>query len=185
MLLLVSNQSCLTLCDPMDCSTPGPPSLTISRSLPKFMSIARCHPAISPSDAVFPFCPQSFTASGAFPMSWLFTLEEQNTGASTSASVLPMSIQILISFKTDWFEPLAVPGTLRSFLQQHSWKASILWHSKYCYYLDNNGLIPGLGRFPEGGYGNPLQYSCLENPRDRETWQATVQRIAKSWTRLK
>ena len=144
-----------------------------------------CHPAISPSDAVFPFCPQSFTASGAFPMSWLFTLEEQNTGASTSASVLPMSIQILISFKTDWFEPLAVPGTLRSFLQQHSWKASILWHSKYCYYLDNNGLIPGLGRFPEGGYGNPLQYSCLENPRDRETWQATVQRIAKSRTRLK
>ena len=36
------------------------------------------------------------------------------------------------------------------------------------------GLIPGLGRFPRGGHGNPLQYSCLENPTDRGAWQATV-----------
>ena len=47
------------------------------------------------------------------------------------------------------------------------------------------GSIPGLGRSPGGGHGNPVQYSCLENPMDRETWQATVQRIAKSRTRLK
>ena len=46
-------------------------------------------------------------------------------------------------------------------------------------------LIPGLGRSPEGGNGNPLQYSCLENPMDREAWQATVHSISKSWTRLK
>ena len=40
-------------------------------------------------------------------------------------------------------------------------------------------LIPGLGRSPGGGHGNPLQYSCLENPTDRRTWQATVHGVAK------
>ena len=38
--------------------------------------------------------------------------------------------------------------------------------------------IPGLGRYPAGGHGNPLQYSCLENPMDRGAWWATVQRVA-------
>ena len=47
------------------------------------------------------------------------------------------------------------------------------------------GVIPGLGRFPGGGSSNPLQYSCLENPRDRGVWWATVHRLAKSWTQLK
>ena len=42
--------------------------------------------------------------------------------------------------------------------------------------------IPGLGRSPGGGHGNPLQYSCLENPMDRGDWQATVHGVAKSWT---
>ena len=45
--------------------------------------------------------------------------------------------------------------------------------------------IPELGRFPEGGHGSPLQYSCLENPLDRGAWQATVHRVAKHRTRLK
>ena len=40
------------------------------------------------------------------------------------------------------------------------------------------GSIPGLGRSPGGGHGNPLLYSCLENPMDRETWQAAVHRVA-------
>ena len=44
------------------------------------------------------------------------------------------------------------------------------------------GLIPGLARFPVGGYGNPLQYSCLDNPMDREGWWGTVHGVAKSWT---
>ena len=43
-------------------------------------------------------------------------------------------------------------------------------------------LIPGLGRPPAGGHGNPLQYPCLENPMDRGTWWATVHGITKSWT---
>ena len=47
------------------------------------------------------------------------------------------------------------------------------------------GSIPGLGRSPGGGHGNPLQYSCLENPMDRGAWQATVHGVAKSWTRLR
>ena len=47
------------------------------------------------------------------------------------------------------------------------------------------GLIPGSGRTLGGGHGNPLQYSCLENPMDRGAWQATIHGVAKSWTRLK
>ena len=42
------------------------------------------------------------------------------------------------------------------------------------------GSIPGLGRSPGGGHGNPLQYSCLENPLDRGVWWATVYGVAKS-----
>ena len=45
-------------------------------------------------------------------------------------------------------------------------------------------LIPGSGRSPGGGNGNPLQYSCLVNPLDRRAWRATVHRLAKSWTLL-
>ena len=44
------------------------------------------------------------------------------------------------------------------------------------------GLIPGLGRSPRGGHGNPLQYSCLENPMDRGAWRAMVHGVTKSQT---
>ena len=44
------------------------------------------------------------------------------------------------------------------------------------------GLIPGSGRSPGGGHGNPLQYSCLENPKEGGAWRATVHEVAKSWT---
>ena len=46
------------------------------------------------------------------------------------------------------------------------------------------GSIPGSGRSPGGGHGNPLQYSCLENAMDRGAWRATVHGVAKSWTQL-
>ena len=51
----------------------------------------------------------------------------------------------------------------------------------------DSGLIPGSGRSPGEGNGNPLQYSCLGNPMDRGAWQGTVHRVrvAKSWTQLK
>ena len=47
------------------------------------------------------------------------------------------------------------------------------------------GSIPESGRSPGGGHGNPLQYSCLENPMDRGAWQDTVHEVAESQTRLK
>ena len=47
------------------------------------------------------------------------------------------------------------------------------------------GSIPGSGRSPGEEHDNPLQYSCLENPMDRGTWQATVHGLTRSWTQLK
>ena len=44
------------------------------------------------------------------------------------------------------------------------------------------GSTLGSGRSPGGGHGNPLQYSCLENPRDRGAWQIMVHRVVKRWT---
>ena len=86
-------QSCLTLCNPMNCSTPGPPC---SSPTPGVHSNSRpssrwCHPVISSS--VVPFCLQSFPTSGSFPMSQFFTLGGQSIGVSGSASVLPMNTQ--------------------------------------------------------------------------------------------
>ena len=52
------------------------------------------------------------------------------------------------------------------------------------YNAGDPGSIPGLGRSPGEGNGNPLQYSCLENPMDKGGWQATVHGVAKSLTRL-
>ena len=51
--------------------------------------------------------------------------------------------------------------------------------------IKDAGSIPGLGRSPGGGHGNPLQYPCLENPMDRGGWWAMVHSSAKSRTRLK
>ena len=45
--------------------------------------------------------------------------------------------------------------------------------------IGDMGSIPGLGKSPGGGHGNPLQYSCLENPKDRRAWQATVYRVTR------
>ena len=46
--------------------------------------------------------------------------------------------------------------------------------------IRDSGSIPGLGRSPGGGHGNPLEYSCLENPMDRGAWQAIVHRVTES-----
>ena len=51
--------------------------------------------------------------------------------------------------------------------------------------IRDTGLIPGSGRSPGGGHGNPLQYSSLKNPMDRGAWWAIVHRVTKSQTRLK
>ena len=86
-----------------------------------------CHPTISSSVAPFS-CPQSFPASGSFPVSWLFTSGGQIIGAS--ASVLLMNIQGYF-IRIDWFDFLAAQGILRSLLWHHSSKVSILPHSDF------------------------------------------------------
>ena len=68
-------------------------SLTISKSLQKFMFIASVMPSISSSDDLVSFCPWSFPALGTFQVSHLFTSDDQNTGTSAPASVLPVNIQ--------------------------------------------------------------------------------------------
>ena len=81
------------------------------------------------SFSVTPFsCPQFFPASGSFPMSQLFASGGQSTGASASVS---NEYSRLISFRIDWLDLLAVQGTLKSLLQHHSLKASILRHSAF------------------------------------------------------
>ena len=92
-----------------------------------------CHPAISSSVIPFSPCPQSLPASGSFPMSQLFTWGGQSIGVSASASVLPVRTDHpgLISFRMDWLDLLAVQGTLKSLLQHHSSKASILGCSDF------------------------------------------------------
>ena len=82
------------------------------------------HPAISSSDALFSFCPQSFPALRTFPISWLFVSYDPNTVTSTLTSVLSG----LISLKIDWFDLPSAQGTLRSLLQHHRSKTSVLWH---------------------------------------------------------
>ena len=52
------------------------------------------------------------------------------------------------------------------------------------YNTGNLGSIPKLGRSPGKGNGNPLQYSCLKNPKGRGAWQAIVHGVTKSWTQL-
>ena len=64
-------------------------------------------------------------------MSQFFTSGSQSIGVLASASVLPMNIQDLISFRVDWLDLLAVQGTLKGLFQHHNSKASILWHSAF------------------------------------------------------
>ena len=87
------------------------------------------HPTISSSVVPFSSCPQSFPASGTFPMSQLFTCPKY---WSFSFSISPSSeYSGLISLKIDWFDLLAVQGTLKSLLQHHTSKASILQCSAF------------------------------------------------------
>ena len=91
-----------------------------------------CHPPILSSFVPLSTCLPSFPASGSFQMGQLFASGGQSIGVSASTSVLPSNEHPgLISFRMDWLDLLAVQGTLRSLLQHHSSKASILWHSAF------------------------------------------------------
>ena len=125
-------QSCLTLCDPMNCSTPASLSITNSQSPPKPMSIKLvmpsshlilCHPllllpSIFPSIRVFS---NESTLHIRWPKYWSFSFNISPTNERPG----------LISFRMDWLDLLAVQGTLKTLLQHHSSKASILWRSAF------------------------------------------------------
>ena len=93
-----------------------------------------CHPTISSSIITFSSCPQSFPASGSFPMSQLFPSSDSShqVALRISSKVLELQhqsfqwISRVIYFRIDWFDLLAVQGTLKSLLQHHSSKPSIL-----------------------------------------------------------
>ena len=105
------------------CPSPSPKVCPISHSLHWW-----CHPTISSSDALLSFCPQSFPASRTFSVSQLCTSDDQKSW-SFSFNISPSNkYSGLISLRIDWFDLVAVQGTLRSVLQHHSLKASILWH---------------------------------------------------------
>ena len=127
-------------------------SINNSQSFLKLMSIESmmpsnhlilCQPLLPPS--IFPSI-RVFSNESAlrmrWPKYWSFSVSPSNEYSG------------LISFRMDWFDLFAVQGTLKSLLQHHSSKASILWRSAF---------------FGEGN-GTPLQYSCLENPMDGRTW---------------
>ena len=96
--------SCPTLCEPMDCSTPGFPVHHQLLELAHYscLSCQWCHPTISSSVISFSSCPQSFPASGSYPVSQFFISGGQSSGVSASASALPVNIQ-------HWF-PLGLTG---------------------------------------------------------------------------
>ena len=96
---------CLTLCYPLDCSTRLPCPPLSPRDYPNSCPLSLwCHPAISSSVTPFSSCPQSFPASGSFPVSWLFGSGGQSTGTSASARVFIMILR-------GWF-PFGMTGLI-------------------------------------------------------------------------
>ena len=125
-------QSCPTLCDPTDCSMPG---LLIHHQLPEFTQ-THVHWV---GDAIQPSHPVSslFLLPSIFPSIRIFSNESALCISwpkywSFSFNISPpIEHPGLIPFRMDWLDLLAVQGTLRSLLQHHSSKASILWHSAF------------------------------------------------------
>ena len=125
-------QSCLTLCDPMNCSMPG---LPVHHQLPEFTQthVHRVGDAIQPSHPLLftsPPAPNTSQHQGfsnestlcmRWPKYWSFSLSISRSNEHPG----------LVSFRMDWLDLLAVQGTLKSLLQHHSLKASILRHSAF------------------------------------------------------
>ena len=125
-------QSCLTLCNPMDCSTPG---LPVHHQLREFTQthvhrvsdvIQPSHPLLSPSSPA----PNPSQYQSLFQ--WVNFSHEVAKVLEFSFSIIPSNEHPgLISFRMDWLDLLAVQGTLKSLLQHHSLKASILQCSAF------------------------------------------------------
>ena len=125
-------QSCQTLCNPMDCSTPG---LPVHHQLLEFTQ-THVHESVMPSNHLILCCPLLLLPS-IFPSIRVFSNESVfhirwPKYWSVSFSISPYNeYSGLISFRMDWLDLLAVQGTLKSLLQHHSSKASILQHSAF------------------------------------------------------
>ena len=126
-------QSSPTLCDPMDCSSPG---LPVHHQLPKFTqthvhwvgdAIQPSHPLSSP----LLLLPSIFPSTRVFSNKWVLRIRWPKYW-SFSFKISPSNEHSgLIFFRMDWFDLLAIQGTLKSLLQHHSSKTSILWHSAF------------------------------------------------------
>ena len=121
------SQSCPTLCNLLDCSMPG---LPVHHQLPE-LTQTHAHwvgDATQPSHRLFPWCWESirlFSSESVLHIRW-------PNYRSFSFSIGPSNeYSGLTSFRMDWLDLLAVQGTLKSLLQHHSSKASILWHSAF------------------------------------------------------
>ena len=123
-------QSYPTLCNPMDCSMPVFPVHQNYGVYSNSCPLSRwCHPNISSSVIPFSSWLYSCPASGSFSISRLFSSGGQSIGVSASTSVLPENTQDWSPLGwTCWLDLLAVQGTLKSLLQHHSSKSSILRH---------------------------------------------------------
>ena len=110
--------ACLTLCDPMNCSNPRPPCPSPTPGVhPNPCPSSRwCHPTISSSVVPVSSCPQSFPASGCFPVSQLFTSGGHSIGVSASTSVLPMTFQCWFPLRLTDLIALLSKGLSRVFL---------------------------------------------------------------------
>ena len=122
-------QSFLTICDPMDCSTPGFP---VYHQLlePAQTYVHRVSDAISPTHSLL-LLPSIFPSIRVFSNELALCIRRPKYW-SFSFSISPSNeYSGLISFRIDWFDPLAFQGTLKSLLQHHNSKASILQHSAF------------------------------------------------------
>ena len=124
-------QSYPTLCDPMDCSVPGLPSITNSRSPPKLMPIE----SVMPSSHLI-LCRPLLLLPSIFPSIRVFSNESVLCIRwpkywSFSSSLSPSNEYLGLIFRLDCFDLLAAQGTLKSLLQHHSSKASILRRSAF------------------------------------------------------
>ena len=148
---------------------------------------------------VWPFSASSSSPAGCVTVAW-HTLKWEGWGRAkpdwlplasrpheTNASLAPESLTVWPSLPTG---PFLLPA-----ISLHFYFPLLNVASQVMLVVKNppanagdvrdSGSIPGWERILGGGHGNPLQYSCLENPTDRRDWWATVYKVAKSWTRLR
>ena len=131
-------QSCLALCDPMNLSMP---CFSVQYQLPE-LTQTHSHQSVMPSNHLI-LCHPLFLLPSTFPSIRVFSNESAlcirwPKDWSFSFSISPSNeYAALISFRMDWLDLLSVQGTLKSLLQHHSSKASILWHSAFVVQLSH------------------------------------------------